>query len=178
MRRFGLLLSVVVVLFMGFVAVSGRPTVFAQDATPTSDLEANKAVADRFHEEIFDQGNLATADEILTADFVWRAPPNASDDRLIVGPEGVKQAATDLRAFIPDFVLTDDDVIAEGDRVVIRWTLRGTAQGESGPVPVTFTGIDIFRIVDGKLAELWQITDDLGLETQLAGSPVAGTPMP
>jgi predicted SnoaL-like aldol condensation-catalyzing enzyme len=43
---------------------------------------------------------------------------------------------------------------------------------------VTFTGIDIFRIVDGKLAELWQITDDLGLETQLAGSPVAGTPMP
>jgi predicted SnoaL-like aldol condensation-catalyzing enzyme len=178
MRRFGLLLSVVVVLFMGFVAVSGRPTVIAQDATPTSGLEANKALADRFHEEIFDQGNLATADEILTPDFVWRVPPDAPDDRLIVGPEGVKEVSTDLRAFIPDFVLTDDDVIAEGDRVVIRWTLRGTAQGESGPVPVTFTGIDIFRIVDGKLAELWQITDDLGLETQLAGSPVAGTPMP
>ena len=178
MRRFGLLLSVVVVLFMGFVAVSGRPTVIAQEATPTSDLEANKVLADRFHEEIFDQGNLAIADEILTPDFVWRAPPNASDDLLIVGPEGVKQAATDLRAFIPDFVLTDDDVIAEGDRVVIRWTLRGTAQGESGPVPVTFTGIDIFRIADGKLAELWQITDDLGLETQLPASPVAGTPMP
>jgi predicted ester cyclase len=178
MRRFTVSLSVVVVLFIGFVAVSGRPTVFAQDATPTSDLEANKALADQFHEEIFDQGNLAIADEILTPDFVWRAPPNASDDMLIVGSEGVKQTATDLRAFIPDFVLTDDDVIAEGDRVVIRWTLRGTAQGESGPVPVTFTGIDIFRIVDGKLAELWQITDDLGLEAQLAASPVAGTPMP
>src|SRR5215213_1657304 len=181
MRRFTVSLSVVVVLFMGFVAVSARPTVFAQDATPTSDLEANKALADRFHEEIFDQGNTATADEILTPDFVWRAPPDASDDRLIVGPEGVKQTATDLRAFIPDFVLTDDDVIAEGDRVVIRWTLRGTAQGESGPVPVTFTGIDIFRIADGQLAELWQITDDLGLEAQLSegtvlGTPAAGTP--
>ena len=175
MRRYSVLLSVVVVLLSSAVVLA-RPPEAVQDATPTSDLEANKAWADRFHEEIFDQGNMATADEILTPDFVWRAPPDASDDRLIVGPEGVKQAATDLRVFIPDFVLTDDDVIAEGDRVVIRWTLRGTAQGESGPVPVTFTGIDIFRIADGKLAELWQITDDLGLEAQLAAGTVLGTP--
>jgi predicted SnoaL-like aldol condensation-catalyzing enzyme len=166
------LLALTLVGVLAGSAVAAR----TQDATPTSDLEANKVLADRFHEEIFDQGNTATADEILTPDFVWRAPPDASDDRLIVGPEGVKQAARDLRAFIPDFVLTDDDVIAEGDRVVIRWTLRGTAQGESGPVPVTFTGIDIFRIEDGKLAELWQITDDLGLEEQLAAGTVLGTP--
>lgn len=178
MRRFTVPFLVVAVLLLSVVAGGVRSSVIAQDATPTSDLEANKALADRFHEEIFDQGNLATADEILTQDFVWRAPPNASDDMLIVGPEGVKQTATDLRSFIPDFVLTVDDVIAEGDRVVIRWTLRGTAQGESGPVPVTFTGIDIFRIADGKLAELWQITDDLGLQAQLAGTPAAGTPMP
>ena len=176
MRRFTVSLSVVVVLFMGFVAVSGRPTVIAQDATPTSDLEANKALAHRFHEEIFDQGNLAAADEILTPDFVWYSA--AAGRPSVVGPEAVKQAATDLRAFIPDFVLTDDDVIAEGDRVVIRWTMPGTAQRESGAVPVIYTGIDIFRIADGKLAELWQNTDDLGLEAQLAASPVAGTPMP
>jgi predicted ester cyclase len=84
--------------------------------------------------------------------------------------------ATDLRSFIPNFVLSDDDEIAEGDRVVIRWTLTGTAQGDSGPVPVTFTGIDIFRIADGRLAELWQNTDDLGLEQQLAKTSVMGTP--
>ena len=81
-----------------------------------------------------------------------------------------------MRAFIPDFVLTDDDEIAEGDRVVIRWTLTGTAQTETGGVPVIYTGIDIFRIADGKLAELWQNTDDLGLEQQLSAGAALGTP--
>ena len=174
--RHRLALTALLALALVGVLTGSAVAAHTQVATPTTDLEANKALADRFHEEIFDQGNMAIADEILTPDFVWRAPPNASDDMLIVGPEGVKQAATDLRSFIPDFVLTDDDVIAEGERVVIRWTLRGTAQGESGPVPVTFTGIDIFRIADGQLAELWQITDDLGLEQQLAAAPAMGTP--
>jgi predicted SnoaL-like aldol condensation-catalyzing enzyme len=173
MRRFTVSLSVVVVLFMGFVAVSGRPTVFAQDATPTSDLEANKALARRFHGEIFDQGNQAAAAEILTPDFVWHAPPQ---EIFVTGPQAVNDVATEFRAFIPDFVSTDDDVIAEGDRVVIRWTTTGTAQTEAGGVPVIYTGIDIFRIEDGKLAELWQNTDDLGLGEQLAATPATGTP--
>jgi predicted SnoaL-like aldol condensation-catalyzing enzyme len=143
----------------------------AQNATPVSDLEANKTLARRFHDEIFELGNLDAADEILTPDFAWRSPP---PDAWVVGPEGVKQAATELRAFVPDLVLTDDDIIAEGDRVVIRWTLTGTAQTESGEVPISFTGIDIFRVADGRLAELWQNTDDLGLEAQLAAA--AATP--
>ena len=75
-----------------------------------------------------------------------------------------------------DLTLSDDDVIAEGDRVVIRWTLRGTAQTESGGVPAVYTGIDIFRIADGKLAELWQNTDDYGLGRQLGEIPMEGTP--
>jgi predicted SnoaL-like aldol condensation-catalyzing enzyme len=150
----------------------------AQDATPTADLQANKALARRFHDEIFEQGHVEVADDILTADFVWHSPPQTV---YLVGPEAIKQQATELRSFIPDLVLTDDDEIAEGDRVVIRWTLTGTAQGESGPVPVIYTGIDIFRITDGRLAELWQNTDDLGLEEQLSagtalGTPAAGTP--
>jgi predicted SnoaL-like aldol condensation-catalyzing enzyme len=177
MRRYSVLLSVVVVLLSSAVVLA-RPPAAVQEATPTRDLEANKALARQFHEEIFDQGNLAAADQILTPDFVWHSPPQTV---YLVGPEAIKQEARDLRSFIPDFVLTDDDEIAEGDRVVIRWTLRGTAQGESGPVPVIYTGIDIFRIADGKLAELWQNTDDLGLEAQLSagtalGTPAAGTP--
>jgi predicted SnoaL-like aldol condensation-catalyzing enzyme len=151
MRRFTVPF-LVAVLLMSVVAVSVGPTVVAQDATPTSDLEANKALASRFHEELFDQGKQAAAAEILTPDFVWHAPPQ---EIFVTGPEAVNQVATDLRAFIPDFVLTEDDVIAEGDRVVIRWTLTGTAQTDTGGVPVIFTGIDIFRIEDGKLAELW-----------------------
>jgi ketosteroid isomerase-like protein len=176
MRRYSVLLSVVVLL--SSAVVLARPSAAVQEATPTSDLEANKALARRFHEEIFDQGTLGAADEILTPDFVWYAPPQTT---FLVGPEAIKQQATDLRSFIPDFVLTDDDEIAEGDRVVIRWTLTGTAQTEAGGVPVIYTGIDIFRIADGRLAELWQNTDDLGLEAQLSagtalGTPAAGTP--
>jgi ketosteroid isomerase-like protein len=175
MRRMSVLLSVVVLL-SSVVLISRSPAV-AQEATPAADLEANKALAQRFHDEIFEQGNLAVADEILAPDFAWFNPPDQADPT--IGPEGVNQSATDVRAFFSDLVLTDDDVIAEGDRVVIRWTLTGTAQTEAGPVPVRFSGIDIFRIEDGKIAELWQLTDDLTLEEQLsapAATPAAATP--
>ena len=176
MHRLFVVVSIAVVLAGLLGGGAGRLGTTAQDATPTSNLDANKALARRFHEEIFDQGNLAAADEILTPDFVWRAPPNAPDDMLVVGPEGSSRWPRTCHSFIPNFVLSDDDEIAEGDRVVIRWTLTGTAQGDAGPVPVTFTGIDIFRIADGRLAELWQNTDDLGLEQQLAKTSVMGTP--
>src|SRR5688572_23475782 len=112
MRRMSVLLSVVVLL-SSVVLISRSPAV-AQEATPAADLEANKALAQRFHDEIFEQGNLAVADEILVPDFAWFNPPDQADPTF--GPEGVKQSATDVRAFFSDLVLTDDDVIAEGDR--------------------------------------------------------------
>ena len=164
------LLALVLVGMLAGSVVAAR----TQDATPTADLEANKALARRFHDDIFDQGNLAAADEILTPDFDWHSPPDQANP--VRGAEEVKQQATYFRTLIPDLVLSDDDVIAEGDRVVIRWTLRGTAQTEAGPVPVSFTGIDIFRIEDGKLAELWQNYDQLGFMEQL-GVSAAGTPV-
>ena len=75
MRRLFVVVSLVVVLVGLLGGGSGRVGTAAQDATPTADLEANKALARRFHDEIFEQGNLAVADEILTPDFVWHAPP-------------------------------------------------------------------------------------------------------
>jgi predicted SnoaL-like aldol condensation-catalyzing enzyme len=152
----------------------------AQDATPAADLEANKALARRFHDDIFDRMDPTAADAILAPDFAWYSPPQTL---FLVGPDAVSQQAKDLRAFAPDLVLNEDDIVAEGDRVVIRWTMTGTAQTEAGGVPIVYTGIDIFRIEGGKLAELWQNTDDLGLEQQLAAgtapaTPTAGTPAP
>lgn len=175
MRHTPALIALLALSLVGLLA-GGAVAARAQDATPGGDLEANKALARRFHEDIFDQMNLDVADEILTPDFAWYSPPQTT---FLVGPEAIKQQATDLRAFIPDLVLTEDDIIAEGDRVVIRWTLTGTAQTETGSVPIVYTGIDIFRIEGGRLAELWQNTDDLGLDAQLAagaGTPAAGTP--
>jgi predicted SnoaL-like aldol condensation-catalyzing enzyme len=150
----------------------------AQAATPTNDLAANKAVARRFHDDIFAQGKLEVADEILTPDFTWYAPPQTVT---AVGPEAVKQTAKEVRDYFTGIALSRNDEIAEGDRVVHRWTLTGTVQTEHGAVPVVYTGIDIFRIADGKLAELWQSTDDYGLAQQLGeilteGTPEAATP--
>jgi predicted SnoaL-like aldol condensation-catalyzing enzyme len=146
----------------------------AQDATPSADLEANKVLARQYHDEIFEQGNLDVADEILTPDFTWYAPPQTVS---VVGPEAVKQAAQEVRAYFgDDLSLSADDVIAEGDRVVIRWTLTGTVQTDHGAVPVVYTGIDIFRIANGKLAELWQNADDYGLAQQVGDIPTEATP--
>jgi predicted SnoaL-like aldol condensation-catalyzing enzyme len=145
----------------------------AQETTSTADLEANKALARRFHDEIFEQGKLDVADAILTSDFVWHAPPQTV---LAAGPPAIKQTAADVRAYFSGLALSADDVIAEGDRVVIRWTLTGSVQTPHGAVPVVYTGIDIFRVQDGKLAELWQNADDYGLAQQLGEIPVEGTP--
>jgi predicted SnoaL-like aldol condensation-catalyzing enzyme len=145
----------------------------AQEATPTADLEANKALARRFHDDIFVQGKLEVADKILAPDFTWYAPPQTV---FVVGPEAVKQTATEVREYFTGMAASRDDEIAEGDRVVHRWTLTGTVQTDHGPVPVVYTGIDIFRIADGKLAELWQSTDDYGLAQQLGEIPTEGTP--
>jgi predicted ester cyclase len=127
----------------------------------------------------------ALADKILTPDVVWHYPGMTDEgtydpDRITAkGPEEAKQRAEGLRAFYPDLVLTDEDEIAEGDRVVIRWTLQGTAQVEAGGILVTVTGIDIFRIQDAQLAELWQQFDELGLNQQreeMPAMPSMGTP--
>lgn len=115
-----------------------------------------------------------TADEILTPDFTWYAPPQTVS---VVSPAAGKLSAQDVRAYFgDDLTLSADDVIAAGDRVVIRWTLTGTVHTDHGDVPVVYTGIDIFRIENGKLAELWQNTDDYGLAQQLGEIATAEHP--
>jgi steroid delta-isomerase-like uncharacterized protein len=137
----------------------------------------NKALAARFHGEIFQQGRVELADEICAADFRWYAPGFPPEGG--VGPQFVKQFANTLRSAFPGLALRTDDSIAEGDKVVERWTMQGTHQGEFQGTPptgkqVTVTGIDIFRISGGKLAELRQEVDNLGMLQQLGVIPAPG----
>jgi len=93
-------------------------------------------------------------------------------------------AAQFFRAFVagfPNISLTIEDMIAEGDRVVLRQTYRGTHQGEMMGIPptgrpVTLTAIDIVRVADGKLAEHWSNNDQLGMLQQLGVIPAPGQP--
>ena len=132
--------------------------------------EENKALAHRFHMDIFQQGNLAAVDQLISPDFVWHAP--ATPLEWTEGPEGVRQAATALRTAYPDLDITHEDTLAEGDRVMIRWIMRGTHTGPLMDIPatdkpVTVAGVDIFRIAGGQIVELWQHWDQLGMLQQL-----------
>ncbi|HWZ20624.1 MAG TPA: ester cyclase [Ktedonobacteraceae bacterium] len=138
--------------------------------------EANKALASRFYEEGWNQGNLAVFDELLASNHVLHDPgfPEA-----IRGLEGFKQYYASYGSAFPGNQLTVEDYIAEGDTVVSRWTGRGTHEGDlMGIAPtgkqVTVTGISIQRIANGKIVEEWSNYDMLGMLQQLGVAPMPG----
>ncbi len=140
-------------------------------------IEDNKALVRRFYEEVWNRGNLGAADDIFADDYARHdlRPGNA-----LSGPAGQKKIAGDLRAAFPDLHMTVDLMIAEGDLVMARWTTEGTNTGQWGDVPPTgkyarFSGVNIFRIAQGKVVELWNHRDDLGVMQQLGAPIYAGS---
>ena len=117
--------------------------------------EQNRALVRRMVEEIFNRGSLSRIDEFVAPDFVEHEelPPGIPRGR-----EGVTQLLSIFRSAFADFKVTIDDIIAEGDKVVIRQTFSGTHKGEFMGIPptgksVSFGVIDIIRIADGKFVE-------------------------
>ncbi|MDQ3861097.1 MAG: ester cyclase [Actinomycetota bacterium] len=142
--------------------------------------DENKDISRRADEELFNRGNLSIADELFASNFVYHDPVSHEEWR---GPESVKSYATMLRVAFPDLHQTIEEQIAEGDKVAYRWTARGTHQGEfMGIAPtgnrVEMTGISIARLIDGKIEEIWENYDALGMMQQLGivpSSEQAGT---
>jgi len=135
--------------------------------------DANKNVSRRVIDEIFNEGKLEVADEIIAAGSIGHDPALPEPTS---GPEGLKQLVTGYRAAFPDLSFTIDDQIAEGDRVVTRWTARGTHEGDLWGIAATgkqgtVTGITIDRFQGGKIAEVWTNWDTLGLMQQLGVVP-------
>ena len=131
--------------------------------------EENKVLAHRVLEEMFNKGNLDVADELLAPDYVDHDPAMPED---IHGPEGFKQYVGAYRSAFSDLHLEIEDQIAEGDKVVTRWTGTGTHDGElSGIAPtgnrVTLPGMEIVRISGGKLVEGWEGYDSMTMMGQL-----------
>ena len=123
--------------------------------------------------EFLNTGNMALVDENVAPNFVRHDLGGGPD---VVGPEGVKLFVGAVRAAFPDIEMTIDDVIGEGEKVVIRYTLRGTHTGEFQGIAatgkkVTWAGINIYRWEGGKVAETWQLLDALGLMQQLGVVP-------
>jgi len=133
--------------------------------------EQNKTLARRWFEDLFSRGDLDATNEILSADFVDHL--THEDER---GHEELKLYVSIYRTAFPDIQDTVEDIVAEGDKVVVRWTSRGTQQGEfMGVAPtgrhVTFTGMRLFRIAENKIAESWVNIDERGLQEQLGTAP-------
>jgi len=138
--------------------------------------EQNKAIFRRMVEEIFNRGNMSLVDEFLAPDFIEREelPPGIPPGR-----EGVKQMTIMFRSAFPDFKATIDDMIAEGDKVVVRITWSGTHKGEFMGIPptgksVSFGVIDIVRFARDKFVEHWGMMDSTSMMQQLGAVPAPG----
>ena len=136
--------------------------------------EDNKALVRRYYEEVLTQGNLALLDELFTPAFVSRGPTGPE-----AGLEAFRQAVLRSRAAFPDLQVRVEDQVAEGEKVASRWMVRGTHRGAFAGVPptgrqVTATAIHIHRVADGRIAELWEQFDLLGLLQQLGVVPGPG----
>ena len=138
-------------------------------------VEENKALVRREIEELWNQRKLDIIDEIYAADYVGHAA--GSPD--IHGLESLKQAASMHRTAFPDQKITIKDLIAEGDKVVVRWSITATHKGELMGIPptgvqVTWTGIAIDRIAGGKIVEKWVNPDKFSMLQQLGAVPPIG----
>ncbi len=129
---------------------------------------ANQQIIQRRVEEIWNQGKLATIDELIAANLISNGQS--------IGREGFRQFVTAVRSAFPDIHFTVEDSLAQGDKVAIRYTGRGTHQGAFAGIPATgkpvqFSGIDIFYIANGQMAEEWLMYDQLGLLQQIGAMP-------
>lgn len=132
--------------------------------------EENKAVIRRLFEEVM-KGNLTVADELIAEEYAQHSVFGIPDGR-----EGFKQFFMAFAAAVPDAHFVIEDMIAESDKVVTRLTVTGTQTGTLQGLPPTgktfsMKGIDIFRLVDGRIVEHWDAVDQLGMLQQLGALP-------
>ncbi len=140
--------------------------------------DENKAIVRRLLEEVWKEGNLAAADDLVAADYIHHRFGLIAAGRA-PGIEGLKQRIATARAAFPDLHLTVDDVIGEGDKVAVRYTQGGTHRADFRGVSatgkqVTFTGINVYRLARGKIVEEWTLYDALGLLQQFGVIPAMG----
>ena len=141
--------------------------------TQSGGMDNNVEIVRRFTEEAWGKGDLAVVDELVAPDAV---PPHGSD---VGGPEGYEQEIMHIRNGISDYRTVVEDVFGAGDRVAIRWTTTGRHTSVLFGLPPTgkevcIPGVDIFRLVDGKIVEHWGEDAMPSLFSQIGAFPASG----
>jgi predicted ester cyclase len=138
--------------------------------------EENKAMLRRFFDEVLNKQKLPLVDELIDTSYIYHGPFGE-----LKGPQSYKQVSTEILTAFPDHHITIEDMVAEGDKVVSRFTARGTHKGGDymGFAPkgkqFKMSGIMISRIAGGKIVEDWESIDLLGQLQQLGAIPPLGT---
>jgi steroid delta-isomerase-like uncharacterized protein len=145
-----------------------------------SSAEENAGYIRHGIEEIFNRRNMSVADLRFADDVVLHSPAGREPLR---GRETLKGFIGKLHTAFPDLRVSVEDLVAAGDRVVTRCTTRGTQDGDYFGTPptgnaVTMSEVQIYRIVDGRIVELWLLFDVLGVLQQLGVIPANGLPAP
>lgn len=153
----------------------GTPSTVTGDP---GDPDTNRALFQRWIEEVMNQKNLQLIDEFMAADYVMHTNAAPID---VHGPEGVKQVFGMYALAFPDVQITVEDTIAAADQVLFRWSWTGTHTGELMGIPptgreITVVGISIHRFADGKFVETWASDNVLSIIKQLTTPewPLAG----
>jgi len=134
-------------------------------------IEENKSIVRRFFKVGPSRGDLDAANELLAPGFVLHVPLPCSP-----GIQGINEVIFACRAAFQDLYVTVEDMVAEDDMVAARFTARGIHMGafmglQPTGKPITMTGMEIFRLERGKIAELWGEANLLGLMQQLGILP-------
>lgn len=135
-------------------------------------VQSNETLARRYLADFWNRGDATAVAEIVAADAVG----HVAGQQITAGPQTLLARRAGLLGIYANPTFTLEDAIAAGDKVVIRWTFRGQHTGAGAGVAPTgkeivATGINIFRIAGGKIAELWVESDDLGEMRQLGVLP-------
>jgi steroid delta-isomerase-like uncharacterized protein len=136
--------------------------------------EENKAIARRWAEEVWSKGNVDLIYELVPPDYIDHDP--AVPEGVVRGPDGVKHYIEEFREAFPDMRLTVEDQVAEGDKVLTRWTARGTHQGEFMGIPASgnrleMGGMSLDSFSEGRFVESWESYDALGMMRQIGALP-------
>jgi predicted ester cyclase len=131
---------------------------------------SNAAVVRRFLDDVWNANNLAVADELVHPDYAVEG--------IGTGPSAVKRNVAAYRATFPDLTCTIEQIVAEGEWVAVRLTLRGTQHGLLGEIPATgravaFKEMVFWHVRDGQLRAIWSVGDALGLRVQLGALPAS-----
>jgi steroid delta-isomerase-like uncharacterized protein len=137
-------------------------------------VDNKEIVRRKWYEQLWDSWNVDTADELFTSDYRLHLPGNPAP----MNREATKQIVTMFGAAFPDLQHTVDELIAEGNVVAARWTVRGTHRGNFQGIaptgkPVRLSGTTVHHMSDGRIVETWLTFDSMELLQQLGAVPGA-----